>query len=436
MLDTPSDNTKRSVVKHPRIAITKRSLDSLKPPAKDMVLWDKTLRSFGVRLAPTGAITFLVQYRNAQGHSRRITIGPYGAYAPDKARKEAERLLGEAKAARHGWADAKDPAERRQEERRAITFEELATEYMEKAEKGLILVKGKPKKASTLAIDKYRIKHLTAHFGKQPVKNITSDDCQRCVEVLIAGGNGAARTFGLLGGILTYAKRMGYIHGNPAHGGGIEKPADGKRDFRLDLDGYKALGRALEAAERRLEPWQAVAAIRLVALTGARKGEVLKLRISEVDLKDRCLRLGDTKTGESTRALGEPALRLLKTLISRPGRPHSPYVFPGRDPRKPFNGLGGTFGGAWDRIVGDGYTPHGLRHAFASTCDDLDLGELTIAYLLGHASARTGTVTRGYIKRPDAVLLAAADKVQRYIWEAMTGEPLSTEIGALAECTK
>lgn len=405
------------------ISITKRTLDALETPAKDTVLWDEKLEGFGVRLSTGGRITFIVQYRNAQGRSRRITIGPYGAKTPAEAREEAERLLGEAKAARHGWADARDPAERRQEERRAITFKELAEEYMEKAEKGLILGRrDKPKKKSTIEIDKYRIKHLKAYFGNRAVKNITLGDCQKCLESLMAGNHGAARTYGLLGGMFTYAVRQGYIRANPARG--VRTPADGEREFRLDLDGYKALGAALAAAEQRAEPWQAVGAIQLLALTGARKGEVLKLQIGEVDLKNRCLRLGDTKTGESTRALGEPALRLLKALIDRPGRPKSPYVFPGRDPRKPFNGLGGTFGGAWARIVGDGYTPHGLRHAFASTCNDLDLGELTIAYLLGHVTARTGSTTRGYIKPPDAVLLAAADKVSRYIWEAMTGEVL------------
>ena len=68
------------------------------------------------------------------------------------------------------------------------------------------------------------------------------------------------------------------------------------------------------------------------------------------------------------------------------------------------------------------YTAHSLRHAFASACDDLGLSELTIATLLGHASAKEGSVTRGYITKPDAVLLAAADKVSRYIWQAMTSE--------------
>lgn len=401
--------------------ITKRWLDALATPERDTVYWDEQLRGFGVRVTPSGARSFIVQYRNAQGRSRRLTVGPYGRYTPSQAREVAQELLRNAAAARKGLAT--DPAERQLQERSAITFTDLCDGYMEKCKSGLILGRqGRPKKPSTVAIDQYRIQHLTAHFGHAAVKNITRGDCQRCLEKLIAGKHGAGRTYGLLGAILSYAVQQSYISTNPARG--VQKPADGKREFRLDVDGYRALGKALEAAEARAEPWQAVMAIRLLALTGCRKGEILKLRLSEIDVSGRCLRLGDTKTGESTRALGEAALRVLKAAADRPGRPKSEWLLPGRDPRKPFNGLGG----AWARIVGNNYTPHSLRHAFASACDEIGLSELTVATLLGHTSARTGSTTRGYISKPDAVLLAAADKVTRHIWQTMTGGRLGAEI--------
>jgi integrase len=402
--------------------LIKRHLDKLAslPPDRDRVEWDDNLSGFGVRVNPAGRIAFIVQYRIGR-RSRRITIGSYGTYTPAQARDEAETLLSAAKAARKGLAQ--DPADRIRQEREAITFKELAAEYAAKSEAGVLLTRRKrPKKPSTVAIDRYRMAHLVRHFGSKPVKNIMRADCQRCLEALIAGRHGAGRTYGLLGGMLTYAVGQGYIGSNPAHG--VPRPADGAREFRLDQTGYRRLGQSLESAVARGEPWQATTAIALLLLTGCRKGEIRTLRISEIDLQGRCLRLGDTKTGASTRALGEPALRVLRAALSRPGRPASPYLLPGRDPRRPFNGLGG----AWDRIVGKGLTPHSLRHAFASTCDELELSELTIAMLLGHASARKGSVTRGYISRPDTLLLAAADKVSRFIWERMMGEPLSAEI--------
>ena len=122
--------------------------------------------------------------------------------------------------------------------------------------------------------------------------------------------------------MLTYAREAGYIERNPAHG--IRKPADKRRSFRLASEGYRALGESLEAAERRGEHWQAIAAIRLLALTGCRRSEILNLKWSEVDFKGSCLRLGDTKTGASLRPLPEPAHAILAHL-KRDGD----YVFPG-----------------------------------------------------------------------------------------------------------
>ena len=147
--------------------------------------------------------------------------------------QEAEELLREAHAARKG--KAVDPAERKLAERNALTFKELADEYMEKARAGLIIGrKGRPKKPGTVAIDKYRVAHLVSYFGAKPIKDIDRAECQRCIEKLIAGRHGAARTYGLLGGIFSYAIQQGYVASNPAHG--IRKPADGQREFRLDAD--------------------------------------------------------------------------------------------------------------------------------------------------------------------------------------------------------
>ena len=93
MLDADTAKPKRTIIRRPRIAITKRTLDALKTPVQDTVLWDRGTRRFGVRLTPSGAFSFVVQYRNLQGRSRRLTIGDYGTWTPAQAREEAERLL-------------------------------------------------------------------------------------------------------------------------------------------------------------------------------------------------------------------------------------------------------------------------------------------------------------------------------------------------------
>jgi integrase len=218
------------------------------------------------------------------------------------------------------------------------------------------------------------------------------------------------RAVGLLGGMLTYAKEVGYIEHNPAHG--IRKPADKRRSFRLAPEEYRSLGQALVAAERKGEHWQATAAIRLIAITGCRRSEILQLKRSEIDLANSCLRLGDTKTGASIRPLPKAAQAIF-IRIKREGE----YVFPGVN--RGDKSYASVFPKAWQRIVGAAYTPHGLRHSYASAAHELGLSELIIKVLLGHA--RLG-VTSGYIATVDSLVLAAAEKVSRYIEDAMNGE--------------
>jgi integrase len=218
-----------------------------------------------------------------------------------------------------------------------------------------------------------------------------------------------------LGAIFTYAVEEGHRPDNPSRG--IRRQKDKRRKIALSAEQYRALGRAFEAADARAEPWQAVEGVRLMALTACRSGEVLNLKRTECDLAGSCLRLEDTKTGPSVRPLGKPARDLLRAALSRPG---GVYVFPSiRNPKERYKGLQR----AWNRIRASepaiaSLTPHGLRHAFASTGDDLGYTSATIGAMLGHG--RQGT-THGYIAKLDSALIAAADRVAARVADAMAG---------------
>jgi integrase len=413
----------------PIVKLTKRAIDAIEiDPSREQVFWDDELPGFGLRVKPTGAKSFLVQYRNRHGRSRRLTLGRYAIVTPEQARTAAKVALGDV--ARGG-----DPVEAKAAERGAMPVAELCREYLRKAETGeLITRRRKVKKKSTLYIDRGRIeRHIIPLLGRRCVREITKVDITKFLADVIGGKTKAvlrtkkrgkavvtggpvagARAVGLLGGIFSYAISQGYREDNPCIG--VVRPADNKRKFRLDEAGYKTLGECLAEAEKENEPWQAILSIKALALTGCRRGEVESLRRAEVDERGSALRLGDSKTDESTRPTGNAAFGVLREAM---GKADSEYVFPSPDdPTKPYRGLPKAF----RRIVGNritGLTPHKLRHAFSGAGEDVGLSVPTIGCLLGHAGHG---VTAGYIFKVDPVLVTAANRVANYVARAMAGQ--------------
>ena len=75
--------------------LTKRTVDAVRPdPAgREVFVWDDALRGFGLRMMPSGAASFFVQYRTAEGRTRRLRIGKVGTLTPEEARDIARDKL-------------------------------------------------------------------------------------------------------------------------------------------------------------------------------------------------------------------------------------------------------------------------------------------------------------------------------------------------------
>ena len=274
--------------------LTKRAIDALRPqPGRDVFHWCGELRGFGIRTKPSGLRTFLIQYRNRRGHTRRYSLGQYGRVTVEEARREAKIKLAEV-------ARGEDPSEARKVERDALTVADLCDRYMHDAWAGRILHRGRPKKASTLEVDEGRIlRHIKPLLGKKPIDDITRRDVDRFLHQVtegatsadvktgphgrarIRGGSGtAAKAVSLLSAIYNYARRKHWVEANPCLG--VEKPADNKRQRYLTADEYRKLGNGLFEAELLGMNPNALIAIVILAFTGCRKGEVLNLKRDEV----------------------------------------------------------------------------------------------------------------------------------------------------------
>jgi Phage integrase family/Arm DNA-binding domain len=441
-----------------RAKITKRSVDALRPTeeGREAVLWDAELKGFGVRVQRGSVKSYILHYRIGAGRGaslRKLTIGKHGSpWTPEMARAAAKRLLAIV-------AQGKDPAATKRE---SLTVGQLCDRYLEAARSGLVMTRFKrPKRPTTVAIDEGRVgRHIKPLIGKIPAGDLRRAEVQRMADAIaqgktagtfkgkprekavaaegapgssialdpnvkprgravVTGGTGtAARVVELLGGIYSWAEKRELVAGpNPAHG--VETARGEAKDRVLSGDELRALGKALD--ENEATSPMLVAALRLIALTGLRREEVCALRWGEIDVSGSCLRLEATKTGRSTRPIGKAARDLLQSLP----RLSDEWVFPNRGDTGRAD-LKSSIAKQFDAAGLTDARSHDLRRTFGSVAADEGYGDATIAELLGHS--RRGVTQRHYIRRPDAALVAAADRVSARIAAALAAPQVPAEV--------
>jgi integrase len=416
-----------------RLKLTKRTVDAVLPESARVIVWDSDLPGFGLRIEPSGRKTFVARYRAGGGRSgklRQATIGRYGTLTVDEARAKAKRLLGAA-------AGGGDPVGDQQRARQAgITVGEIVDWYLREAESGRLLGKrGRPIKPSTLATDRMRIEaHVRPLLGGRPVRKLTVRDVEQFQADIAAGktarkvakgekhprggipkgGSGTAgRTLTMLRAILEHSVRHRLIESNPARG--ARKFADQRRTTRLTVDQVRKLGEGLRKAAATNENPTGLAAIRLLAMSGLRRGEALGLKPGWLIANG--VSFPDMKTGAQLRPLGKPAGELLQ--VRAEDKDADGWLFPADRGKGHFVGLPKVLQRVCKLAELKTITPHVLRHSYASIAAELGFSELTIAGLLGHAA---GSVTAGYVHL-DQALVVAADRVAGVIANALDGLP-------------
>ena len=362
--------------------LTDARVRALKPRKTAYDIRDGKLRGFGVRVLPSGGKRFFV-HRQYRGERVWKTIGDTTSMDVREVRSRAVTVL----AAIHlGEEPPRDPIE--------TLFEAVAEAAFER--------RGRLWKAGTLAVNRaYLRRQILPHFAGRQVADIHSRDVANWFASLRATPVAADRSMPVLSVIMREAEAMGLRPegSNPCKG--IRRYRREGRERFLSDDEIRRLSAALTAHEGR-HPGQ-VALVRLLLLTGCRKGEILTLRWS--DYRGGRLFLRDSKTGPRTVWLSEPARDILDAL-ERKGS----WVFPSYRTAGPQGD--GWLDRFWWKLRAeaevDDVRLHDLRHTHASIA--LREGEtvLAIGRLLGHASPET---TLKYTHLSDAMTMEAAETV-------------------------
>lgn len=435
----------------PTMKLTRRTLATIEPAEKPVTFWDADVSGLGLTVRPSGARSWIIRYRAGAGGRtgtlRQLVIGDPESMTPEAARGAAKEMLAKVRL-------GADPAAARAEERAADTVAELAGEWLSRH------VEPKRKAATATLYRAVLDTHILPAIGTRKAVSLTRQDVAKLHSAIANKAKGpkkagakrtapqkvrggpiiANRALAVLKAMLSWAIDLGLLpkgSENPAVG--VEAFKEKGRERFLSSEEMARLGEALAQAEGEGLPWvvdeaapgakhlpapelrrvkfdpHAVAAIRLLLLTGARVREILDLEWRHVDWERGMLRLSDSKTGAKVIVLGGAALAVLDGLprIGRFVIASTSAGTKGEKPRADVNRL-------WRavcRVAGiEGTRLHDLRHSNAAVGAGAGLSLHQIGGLLGHSQAST---TRRYAHLAADPQRRAADLIGNEIAAAL-----------------
>ncbi len=374
-----------------RTKLTDAAVARLRPREREYTVWDTRAAGLGVRVRPSGGRSYVL-LQDMGGRTKRVSLGPVGVKSLEEVRREC-----------HARRANPEPEAETARARPVPLFRDfVAGEWKEAHFDGY--------RASTKKNVRYQLSgQLLPVFGAKPLDRIGEAAIRRWFERCsrTAPGN-ANHHLTCLRQILNFATACGHIEGNPAQRIALNRrPALTRFLSREEID---RLHGVLDAQTRKGSREQADI-IRLLLLTGCRKGEIMGLRWSEV--RDGMLALADSKTGPRTVPLNIQA----RAILDRQPRGESPFVFPSpldpahpRGPDLPF----------WYRVRREAGIEdvrlHDLRHTVASHAVMNGVPLPVVARMLGHSNVQ---MTLRYAHLADRDIEAAAERVGQAMVRAM-----------------
>jgi integrase len=398
----------------PKIQITARNVFKNEPhpiglpaPEKGRLDYlDAKTPGLALRVTSSDHRSWCVVYR-FKGIRRRFTLGDLTeAHGLQWARDEAETQVFEI------IAKGIDPGARKASDRKAETFKELATAYLEEH--------AKAKKRSWKADHNIIHKDLIPRFGTRKAPDIARREIRDMLKAIRQRGAPiqANRTLEVTRKLFNWAIGEEIIEHNPCDH--IPKPSkENKRERVLTADEIRTIWNALP----KIDPIMA-ATYKLRFLTGLRGNEVMDMERGEIDgniwtIPTARLKNGRSKHAQPLRVPLTPAMLAIITEMEQHNR-SGKRIFPGRGK----TGLKFTVYYAQEELqaaaaIAD-WTPHDIRHTVATNLGALGFSRFIIGRILNHIDA---SVTGRYDQHSyDAEKRTALEAWGRRLEEIISGK--------------
>jgi hypothetical protein len=220
----------------PVVKLSKRTIDALKPAAKSFIAFDATLKGFGVRVLPSGAKSWIIEYRpDGGGRSvgkRRLKLGDTFELTPSEARNAARIALSRVRL-------GNDPALDRSAARRQMTVAALAEEFIKDH--------ARAKRKSSTARDYAQVlrKIVVPAIGSRKVDKVTQSTIGRLHLSLKETPYHANKVVAVVGSMYSFAASRHIVPEgfNPARG--IQRYPESHRERFLTTAELDRLGAAL-----------------------------------------------------------------------------------------------------------------------------------------------------------------------------------------------
>jgi integrase len=410
--------------------LTKRFVESEKPPALGYALaWDDDIPGFGLRIHSSGQRSYLVQYRNAQGRSRRMTLGRHGKITADAARKNALRIFAAVR-------DGKDPLAERRAYIDAPVVSDLLDRYVAEH------IERRNRATTQGEFKRIVERHIRPHLGMHKVAAVTRQDVAKLHRSLAETPRQANVVLAICSKAFSLAEEWGMRADGTNPCRRIARNPEQHRERFLTVAELQRLAATLRVAEREGLPWDVdekqpkakhlakpenrrtlyprvvTAAVELLLYTGCRLSEVLHLQWDQVDMEAGVIMLKETKVGRpQVVVMNTPARQTLKGL---PHVENSPWVLPSRDPSRALTKE--VMETKWRKIrtvagIAD-VRLHDLRHTVGTYAGQSGANAFLVRDLLRHKDL---SMTGRYVNRADDPIRTLSELVGERIAAAMAG---------------